>query len=290
MATSTGQARLHWFGLTDGYYWLQMNEKDEFFRYSTGILTDWGEERYAAEPTSGPWQKGYPTVFPPLPYADYYVVRLWEDILALLPDLLEPLPSSLAHMLATEERAKQWRERIRRWEKSLGIGEDDEDDGDENEDKEMWETFLQATMWWHHRQLDVHPLLSGPCLWFWNDGQDIHGLWDNSQCWWGDILAWESLGGKIQLPYARFLDEVSSFHTRLFSAMEERVQEAKNSWPRPDVALDLDQLEKEQHDRFYRLDRALERAATKTATDWNAVIDAMRIMDSISGLLSSEEA
>jgi hypothetical protein len=289
---------IHWFGLTDGWYWLQMNENDEFFRYSTDLLTHW-QERYPAEPTSAPWQKSYPTAFPPLPYADYYVVRLWEDILELLPLILEPLPPKFAHMLETEEQVSRWQKRVKQWEKAIGIedkGEEEEqtedyEDGDDmdEDDMEVWETYLQATMWWYGRELSAFPLTAPPRLWFWNDGRYIHGFWDNSQLCIKNIPAWETQRGQIQLLYVRFLDEVASFHTRLFRAMEERIQEAKRSWPRPDVYLDLDKLEKAQQVRSPWLAQALERAASRATTDWNAVVDAMRTMDRLSGFLVEEK-
>jgi hypothetical protein len=272
---------LHWFGLTDGWYWLQMNENDEFFRYSTDLLAHW-EKNYPEDPTL-------------LPYADYYVVRLWEDILELLPLILEPLPPKLAHMLETEEQVSRWRERIKQWEKVFGIedeGEEEDREEDEEEeeiDEEMWETYLQATMWWHERLLDTGYLTASPHLWFWNDGHSIHGFWDNSQLYIENIPAWSAQRGQSQLIYAQFLDEVTSFHTRLFSAMEERIQEAKRSWPRPDVALDFDELEKEQQVRSQWLAQALERAASRAVTDWNAVVDAMRTMDRLSGFQLEEK-
>jgi hypothetical protein len=284
-ADSYKQPYVGWFGLTDGWYWLQMNENDEFFRYSKDLLTHW-QERYPAEPTSAPWQKSYPSESPPLPYADYYVVRLWEDILELLPPILEPLPPKFAQLLETEEQVSRWQKRVRQWETLFETNEEEEEEETEEEEKagrEMWDTYIHASSWWYDRKLSIHPLTEGPSLWFWNDGHYIHGFWDNSQRWIKNIPAWETQRGQIQLVYAQFLDEVASFHTRLFNAMEERIQEAKRSWPRPDVALDFDKLEKEQQDRSQWLDQALEQAASRSATDWNAVGDAMRTVDRLSG-------
>lgn len=73
-----GQRYLHWFGLTEGWYWLRVNENEEIFRYSPELLADWYGE-YAEEPAL-------------LPYADYYVVRLWKDLLEMLPRILKPHP------------------------------------------------------------------------------------------------------------------------------------------------------------------------------------------------------
>lgn len=71
--------------------------------------------------------------------------------------------------------------------------------------------------------------------------------------------------------------------------MEERIQEAKRSWPRPDVALNFDELEEEQQVRSQWLAQSLERAASRAVTDWDAVVDAMRTMDKLSGFLSEEK-
>jgi hypothetical protein len=300
------QPVLHWFGLTDGWYWLQMNENDEFFRYSTDLLTH--------------WQRNDPEVSPLLPYADYYVVRLWEDILELLPTILEPLPPKFAHLLETEEQVSRWQKRVKLWEKAIGIeekGEEEQTEDDEDEDNmEVWETYLQATMWWHDRELSTHPFTAPPRLWFWNDGQSIHGFWDNSKLYIENLPAWEAQRGQIRLTTTQFLDEVNSFHTRLFIAMEEPIQEAKRMpyrnvqregaelrsgrvyVPLPsynirysisDIALDLDKLEEEHQVRFRSLAQSLERAASSAETDWNAVVDAMRTMDRLSGFLAEEK-
>jgi hypothetical protein len=77
-----GQRYLQWFGLTEGWYWLQVNERDELFRYSPELLAHWQADSFGREPFF-------------LPYADYYVVRFWEDVLELLPCILKPLPPDL---------------------------------------------------------------------------------------------------------------------------------------------------------------------------------------------------
>lgn len=68
---------LHWFGLTDGWYWIELNGH-ELLRYSDQTVRRWQAD-------------GYQDV----PYVDYYVVRLWEDLLELLPAVLEPVPADL---------------------------------------------------------------------------------------------------------------------------------------------------------------------------------------------------
>ncbi|MGH2508551.1 MAG: DUF5984 family protein [Ktedonobacteraceae bacterium] len=284
---------LHWFGLTDGWYWLEMGQNNEFFRYTTDILMH--------------WQRNHPEI---PPYADYYVVRLWEDILEILPDILEPLPPKLVQMLDGEEQISRWQERMKKYTKMFES--DDEDEEETEEDKQAWEIYMQATMWWNCRRLNTGYLTASPHLWFWNDGRDVHIFWDNSESSIENIPVWTAQRGHIQLPYAQFLDEVDSLHTRLFATMEERIQAAKKMLyrdvprehaeassyiPRPlpgaeysisDIILDRDQLEKEQQTRFQRLSKSLGRVASKTATDWNVVFDAMTVMDKLSGFSTKE--
>ena len=73
---SQGQSYLHWFGLTDGWYWLHLGEV-EHFRYTDAIMAVWRETTDDVAV---------------LPYVDYQVVRLWEDIQEILPHILEPIP------------------------------------------------------------------------------------------------------------------------------------------------------------------------------------------------------
>lgn len=79
---------LSWFGLSDGWYWLELGGQ-EIFRAR------------AVEP-------GEP------PYADYQVVRLWEDVLELFPAVLEEGGAGCylwsAHFVAAP-RVRIWPER-----------------------------------------------------------------------------------------------------------------------------------------------------------------------------------
>jgi hypothetical protein len=64
----------HWFGLTDGWYWI---------------------EPAATNCCAGPGSMAL------RPCVDYQVVRLWEDITVLTPELLEPVPADLVPFIAS---------------------------------------------------------------------------------------------------------------------------------------------------------------------------------------------
>ncbi|MFD0523121.1 DUF5984 family protein [Paractinoplanes durhamensis] len=65
--------KLHWFGLTSGWYWVELPD-GEFLRYHDDAVRRWALER---------------------PYPSYYVVRFWEDLLVLRWALEEPVPEDL---------------------------------------------------------------------------------------------------------------------------------------------------------------------------------------------------
>ncbi|GIH23382.1 hypothetical protein Aph01nite_16920 [Acrocarpospora phusangensis] len=75
--------RLHWFGLTDGWYWIEL-DGHELLRYSPETL-----QRYRTDQL--PAQR---------PYVDYYLARLWEDITDMTPTVLQPVPKDLLGFVA----------------------------------------------------------------------------------------------------------------------------------------------------------------------------------------------
>src|SRR3984893_13487441 len=311
-----GQLYLQWFGLTEGWHWLQVNERDEIFPYSPELLNYWQEEYLRGEPLF-------------LPYADYYVVRFWEDLLDILPRILEPLPPRFAHMLETEKQVNQWLERVEQWEKLFEANEEEGEEETEEEKKagrEMWDTYMQASSWWSDRFLNTMPVIAGPNLFFLNNGLHIFACWDNRQQRINAIPAWSAQKGQIQLTCAQFLDEVQAFHDRLFAEMASRIQELKDTyqpertdrapepaafaaaragskniyaprpqkdadqeerfWPHPDIAVNLARLEEGQQERFQWLASSLGRVSTNEAIDVDAVFNAMAKMDRFAGLSS----
>jgi hypothetical protein len=93
---------LHWFGLSDGRYWIQIGET-EVFRYSKTVL--------AAYPPQDPALATHSLD----PYLDYYVARLWEDILEIVPDILDPLPAPLVQRMEPIDTWLQWCQKAHIW-------------------------------------------------------------------------------------------------------------------------------------------------------------------------------
>jgi hypothetical protein len=81
---------LRWFGLTDGQYWIQAGNST-LFEYNQPVQTAGGPQ-----------------------YCDYQVVRLHEDLLEMLPYILEPIPPSLAQYLSGDS-AEIWKRTLNLW-------------------------------------------------------------------------------------------------------------------------------------------------------------------------------
>ncbi len=82
-AWGTGR-NLHWFGLTEGRYCLEVGGV-ELLRYTEQTVARRSRRDGREKP----------------PWAEYYVVRPWEDMLRALPYILEPVPADLVDTVAT---------------------------------------------------------------------------------------------------------------------------------------------------------------------------------------------
>ena len=243
---------LHWFGLTDGFYWLDTGA-GELFRYSDALVKHWAQTYPNATVCS---------------YVDYQVARLWEDILYMLPSVLEPIPDDLATHIrpeglwGTDAGWDHWTSRAFEW-------------ADRQEDKTAWDELESAFRWWSDRRLDAGHLTTKPDVWFWRE-DDLHIRWDNSDRLIDGVPAWASAAGHVSLSVPDFLAEVGSFNDRLMRQMAERVEAIQRHWSRPEMHIDREGLVKDHQYRSTLLDSALARTPQ---TDWDAVRTALSEME-----------
>jgi len=244
-----GDYSLGWFGLTDGWHWLQCGE-EELFRYSDSVLAS---GKYEGRQQSDP------------PYADYQVVRLWEDVLDMLPDVLSPVPLNLLDKIQPGLEADSWIDRVFEFAFPEGC-----ETSQSTENK-----FDAVTEWLGQRRLDSGYLKQGPRIWLWSDGKNVFVRWDNAGLVLDGHEMWTAQSGTYSLPLEEFIEEVRSFDRRLIAAMNERVQSIRQHWNRPEIRIDKEALLVEQEQRSQWLNEALERLKTTEPPDWNRVIDAI---------------
>jgi Family of unknown function (DUF5984) len=220
-----GEHKLHWFGLTSGRYWIE-TQCGSPVEYTTAIQEYWSHGKYP----------------------DYYVVRLFEDLLGMLAAVLEPVPSDIANLVANPG----WRTKAKHW-------------CDASEDGQRRYPVLQ---WWDDRSLDMGYLRYGPRLTFWRVGETVFLQWkaDGKH---NGIPVWVVSEGQVSMNVTVFEAAVTKFCEELLESMEQRVRRIQqHGWQRTDCTLDLEGLVSEQMTRrefFHKMQNA------QQATDWHQV-------------------
>ncbi|WP_329074541.1 DUF5984 family protein [Streptomyces niveus] len=213
---------LSWFSLTDGWYDIEVDDRHLF--------------RHAAGGTS----------------VDYYVVRLWEDVLDVLPQALEPVPADLVPFVAGDHT--QW----------LPADRPDTE---------------AAAAWYGQHALDTGYLRTAPHIRWWRttaaSGDDLMTVTWTPDPDSDSDTDHDGAAGRVTLPTPDFVAAVTALHHDLLAAMEERVTALEATGPPPGVHIDLPHLRHEQRDRAAWLGRALERACD---TDWAAVRAGARLL------------
>ncbi|MCP2291381.1 DUF5984 family protein [Nocardia amikacinitolerans] len=224
--------RLHWFGLTQGRYCLEVGGVE--------LL------RYAARPGNSKCDGGAAVAS----WVDYYVVRLWEDLLAVLPSALEPVPADLAEFFAAG--AERWVETG-----DPALLDDPAIDA--------------ASEAYSLRWTDTSYLRFGPAFRWWR----TLGAEDTVTVAWqftldpdGEIMFSAPPSGTRTVSTEEFIAVVADFDHRLMQAMQERVDHLTAAGAAPGIELDIPALIREQAQRRTWLPRALTR---QDDTDWAAV-------------------
>lgn len=218
---TTPDLSLSWFGLTDGAYCIET---------AAGRLLE-----YVGPPDE---QLG-------VPWCDYQVVRLFEDLIDILPQVLEPVPDDIV------ARFSQW--------------QSDPTSQDAPEDDRLAEAWFDAQMWWGWRQLDFGYLTACPQLHFWRSGANIHGQWRVRD---GTASGLTVSHADIVVPTDVFHDAAQTFFRMLLSGMRERVGRiAREGWTGHPCDVDIPGLVAEQRDR----EREPSNRQIKRPDDWDVV-------------------
>jgi hypothetical protein len=233
-----GKATLHWFGLTDGYYWMNVGSS-RLFEYSEAAR-----------------QLGTPQ------FCDYQVARLYEDVVDALANILEPVPSDLRAYLSGTGRGRTvacmtaWSEVQAKF------------------DDAYWTTAEHAVTWIAQRNMSTAYLSPSVNLTMWSDDAAVHVEWDNRAKTYRGVPAWSATHGSFSVPRQQFAQGVRSFHERLMRAMAERVDRIVAGGLSPDIHVDVPALVREQQIRASV--PLLNFGPPMEPTDWDAVRQALR--------------
>jgi Family of unknown function (DUF5984) len=243
-----GAGRLSWFGLTDGFYYLNTGI-DQLFRYSNQIIDYW-KHLYPDDVTVSH------------PYVDYQITRLYEDLIEILPNVLQPIPKELHSLVITQAKEDSWR---KYWRDMLDLVDD--------EDEKTIDQFIHAQSWWNHRQLSSYHIVEGPTIAMWRFENEIFIRWDNQSRTINNIPVWSSQMGEVNMSVDEFISEIKSFNDRFLSAMCDRVNEIVHANPIHDVDIDIEHLIKEQSEREGWLANALKISALAGSDYWESILN-----------------
>ena len=246
---------LHWFGLTDGLYRIRLGP-DYLLSYTEAVRAPFARE--CPEAYSGPC-------------VDYYVVRLWEDLIEMLPYVLEPVPKELIRYLEQDcaaidaylDGAHEW------W--------DAQDEADAPR-KQTANTVNAATLWQDDRFLDNNYLSTSARIWMWSEGDTVRIAWDNRDIEMNGQPVWSAQRDSYSLSRQAFLDAIKEFDRALIAQMATQVDQVCKHWNRPDIHVDFDGLKRNQQDRATWLQNKMDQLDFYV-TDWDAVAAAMETIE-----------
>lgn len=242
----TDERLLHWFGLTDGVYWMNVGDS-KLFEYVATERLDWGSSNFC----------------------DYQVARLYEDVLQIAPYVLEAIPEPLTKH-ASPNVEDHWASKA---------NEKLSDAVNKLTDDEYWQLLDSSQTWIGKRQLDTLYLQPSINVRMWSDATDVHIEWDNRTSTRAGRAVWTATVGAYVLPRDQFMDEVRSFHSRLMAQMSERVESVVNGALPQSISIDVSALQREHEVRSQSIERSL--APPPVATEWGAVSKAITVINQL---------
>jgi hypothetical protein len=232
MPWGTGTDRkLHWFGLTDGFYWVS-TPLGEALRYTEAALAEFNRKSPYCDS----------------PYLTYQVAQIFQDIQQVLPYALEPVPADIAEIVTNPD----WIAKGDAWFES------------DQSSSELREEWWEAIEWWNYRSLDTAYMVHGPTFQFWRVEDQISIRSDSNEA---VESIWKLPRGEFSLDVQSFTSSCESFLQRVIDQMQTRVDCInQQGWLRKDCVLDIPLLNREQRDRAALIKTIKDR---RPNTDWN---------------------
>lgn len=231
--------RVSWFGLTEGQYWIQAGPH-ALFEYRRN------EHPSAAAPR----------------YCDYPVARLYEDILEMVPHVLEPVPAALVPYIQFASSSE--------WDATRQPLLENAPEG--MEVSRYCDLAAACGSWIGNRSLESGYLRPSTRIRMWSDASTVHIEWDNRDKLINGVPAWSASLGTCPWPRLEFIREVRSLHDRLLQEMGERIAQVA-AGALPDVGPDCCHLTEEHLNRSVPIDHLF--AGPTVPTDWEQVGDAI---------------
>ena len=213
-----GNYSLHWFGLTDGEYWIDLGNI-KVYEYSPDIRSEWNA---------------------PSQHIDYQISRFVEDLFHILPSVHISVPDHLFELVNSHSDLIRYLERHDAW-----VNKQSDDDTITDEFIENTEALMS---WISSRHIDSMHMINGPHVWLFRNGERIRILWHTEGTSDNGSRFWSADSGQTEMNYADFINEVEIFKTAFFDAMKKQVEIClRKDWG--PIRIDLNNLQREQVER-----------------------------------------
>lgn len=209
---------LHWFGLTDSYYWFSLGQT-ELLRYSEDFV-----KKHRMDLT--------------FPYVDYQYARIHDDFLTILDKVLIPIPSNVFSYIDNMEKFDAFKKSLSLWINNVWNEEDEQYD----------EIYLPASKWIYSRKLDSGYLVGAPAIYFFVCNDKVYIRW---YCDYKDedgIMMWKELKGEYVMNYSTFINEVKESFELFWHSMDKRVEDVLSNWNHDDIFIDKNLLLKNHNE------------------------------------------
>jgi hypothetical protein len=235
---------MHWFGLTDGEYWLDVN-KTILYKYTDEV------------PTGGDVNESI--------YVEYQLVRLIEDWTSIFGSIAEPVPDAFYAISQNNNYLYRF----------YGAAQQRLDDLSKDPSIDVdtyYDTYDKTVEWVYSRTLTAIHLTYGPSISFFRNGNNISIVWKADHLTEDNIPVWTAQNGEVEMEYETFINEVEDFGNRFFDAMDTQVQIAvEKDWGT--TRLNKERLIQEQQERRVEFQKSLAvlKGEPTKHTDWDLI-------------------
>ncbi len=189
-----GVPSLGWYGLTLGYYQLDLGNK-RLYEYSHEIIDDWKLNKE-------------------LPFVDYQIGCLFYDLTDMLDAINEQLPENYYLLAKNVDTLFPFQS------KALSLLKKNSN----NDETDAYQKFCKITSWISDRALTSEHLVGGPQIFFFRSSNKISIVWRADYVTEKNVGIWASNQGQIEMLYSDFKNEVLKFGNCFLSAMDEQVR------------------------------------------------------------------
>lgn len=227
---------MHWFGLTEGEYWLDFN-KATLYEYTKAISADG------------------------VPYVEFQVARLLEDWTGIFESIAAPVPDGFYSIAETSNYLYRFYGAVNKFLENLP-----------EDAVEAYDRYDKAIEWIYSRTLTAMHLNYAPGVSFFRNKDKLAIVWKADYLVGNNVPVWTAQNGEIEMEYAVFVREIEDFGGRFFAAMDTQVELAvAKDWG--ETKINKEHLVKEQQERRVAFEKKLAvlKGEGVKRTDWDLV-------------------